>query len=439
MNLSAVRRLRFWIFASAFALLAGPRPAVSQGSRCSLRIEAPARNSVGVPDTEGVYTTYLGGPAVTLWCGDAVMTGDSAVHYETDERAEMIGNVVYRDTTRTLDANRLTYFERSDQIIAVGNVRLVRLETGARLDAPRVSFFRAASADSRTTATERPRMTFPASGPDGEPILIDADVAEFLGNERAFARGNVVISRSDFHATADSARFSSREGWLYGEPVVTSRGLSLAGDSIFITFADGDLDRIHALGNADATGEDLNLRAAEILIDTGPENIERAWAFGAGRSLGATGRFVIAGDSLDFAFADGEIDSVTAVGAARAFQMIEAPEIDGELIEPEPAIATAADWIEGDNIRGWFESTPDAADSDSAENEMRRLLSWGSARSLFSSVRDSTVTDRRSRNYMLAASIDIVFVDGEPDAIIAEQAIGVFLEPTTEAGGRVRE
>lgn len=439
MNVLAVRRLPFWMAVAVFGVLAGPGPVMSQGSRCSLRIQAPTRSSVGVPGREGIYTTYLGGGTVTLWCGDAVMTGDSAVHFESDERAEMIGNVIYRDTTRTLEARRLTYFERSDQIIAQGDVRLVRLATGARLDGPRVSFFRAARADSRTTATERPQMTFPASTPAGEPILIDSDVAEFLGNERAFARGNVVIRRSDFHATADSARFSSGEGWLNGEPVVTSRGLRLAGDSIFITFAEGDLDRIHAMGNARATGKELELRAAEILIDTGPEHVERAWAFGVGRSVGATGRFVIAGDSLDFAFVDGEIDSVTAVGVARAFQMNEARDLDGELTEPDAAITTAADWIEGNSIRGWFDPPRDPADSGSSEREMRRLLARGSARSLFSGVRDSTATHRRSRNYILGASIDILFANGEPDEIIAEQAIGVFLEPTAEVGGGVRE
>ncbi|TFG65513.1 MAG: hypothetical protein E4H28_04020, partial [Gemmatimonadales bacterium] len=145
-----------------------------------------------MPESGGAYTTYLGGGTVTLWCGDAVMTGDSAVHYETEERAEMIGNVVYRDTTRSLDSNLLTYFEHSDQVIAEGDVHLVLLATGARLDGPRASFFRAAT-QSRTIATDRPRMTIPPKQPVGEPILVDSDVAEFLGSDRAVARGNVDI------------------------------------------------------------------------------------------------------------------------------------------------------------------------------------------------------------------------------------------------------
>jgi lipopolysaccharide export system protein LptA len=392
-----------------------------------------------VPESEGAYTTYLGGGTVTLWCGDAVMTGDSAVHYETEERAEMIGNVVYRDTTRSLDADHLTYFEATDQIIADRNVRLVRLATGARLEGPHATFFRAAAADSRSIATGRPRMTIPATDPGGEPIIVDSDVAEFVGNERAFARGDVEIDRSDFHATADSAHFDRGEGRLYGDPVVISHGMNLAGDSIVTKFVDGDLDQVHALGNAHATGEDLDLRATEILIDIGPEDVEHAWAFGDGRSLGATGSFVIAGDSIDFAFAGGEIDSVTSVGEARAFQLNEERDPDEELTEPETTITAGADWLDGDRIRGWFEASSEAVDPESPRPQMRRLLALGSARSLFSGVRDSTATARRSRSYLLGSSIDILFVDGEPDMVVADQAIGIFLEPSSSPGETTRE
>jgi lipopolysaccharide export system protein LptA len=401
-----------------------------------LRINAPTKNSIKVPGSQGDYTTYLGGGTVTLRCGDALMTGDSAVHFEKEERAQMIGNVVYRDTTRTLEADRLTYFESSDQVLSEGNVRLVRLSTGARLDGPQASFFRAASANSRTIATGRPRMTIPAERPGGEAIVVDADVAEFLGDDQAFATGDVVIQRSDFHATSDSSRFSPAEGRLYGDPVISARGMSLSGDSVRTTFVEGDLDLIHAQGDARATGDELELRAVEILVDTGPEDVERAWAFGEGRSIGATPKFVIAGDSIDFAFTGGDIDSVTSVGTARAFQLNDVRLPQGEVEEPEISITTDADWIEGDSIRGWF-TVADPAAAESGEPLMRRLLARGAARSLFSAARDSTATARQSRNYMRGDVIDIRFVAGEPDEVLAERAIGVFLEPASGEGGGV--
>ena len=243
------------------------------------------------------------------------------------------------------------------------------------------------------------------------------------------------VARSDFGATADSAWFSSSEGRLFGAPVVTSRDFILSGDSVRTIFSNDDLDSLVAQGNAQALGDDLRLQAGEILIKAGPEHVERAWAYGDGRSIGATGRFVIVGDSLEFAFSAGEIDSVVAVGTARAFQMSDTLDAETGLEEPQANIQTGADWIAGDNIRGWFE--PDDAESEeSAGRQMKRLLAEGSAGALFSGVRDSTTNVGRSRNYIRGSVIDIQFVAGEAEVVNAEQAIGVYVEPEqSDSGG----
>ena len=70
------------------------------------------------PAAEGSIIAFLGGP-VTVTCGDAVMTGDSAEWRQSTERALMIGNVRYRDTTRTLNSERLTFYGARDEIVAV--------------------------------------------------------------------------------------------------------------------------------------------------------------------------------------------------------------------------------------------------------------------------------------------------------------------------------
>jgi len=416
----------------AIALLGVPQELEAQS--CLLNITAPTKRSVGVPDTDGAYTTYLGGGTVRLHCGDAIMTGDSAVHYETEGRAEMIGGVSYADTTRTLLANHLTYFEDDGHVVADGEVHLVRRSSGATLDGPRASFYREGPGQNRSVATGRPRMTMPPAEAGGEPVVIDSDTAELLGDNEAVSNGNVVISRSDFDATADSAWFSPGEGRLFGTPVVTSRGFSLSGDSVRTTFSDDDLDSLYAQGNAQALADDLRLQAGEILIKAGPEDVESAWAYGDDRSIGATGRFVIVGDSIEFVFAAGEIDSVVAVGTARAFQMRDVLPAETDLEEPEADIGTGADWIAGDSIRGWFE--PDeGADEESPGRQMRRLLAQGSARALFSGVRDSTTNVGRSRNYIRGSVIDILFVGGEADLVSAEQAIGVYVEPEQSSPG----
>lgn len=445
---------RAFLMAALMAVV-GPPGAAGQ-ERCALRISARSANSVGTAGGEGAYTTYLGGGTVTLRCGGAVMTGDSAVHYESEQRAEMIGGVDYRDTTRTLTADRLTYYEPNGQVVAQGDVELVRLATRATLSGPRVSFYRAGAGGGvgRTLATGRPHMVMPPEGGTGPPIEVDADEAEFLGDTVALARGDVTIRRPDFDATADSARFARETGRLFGRPVVTARGMRLEGDSIHAGLASAGVDRLHAFGAARGESESVELEAEEILILTSSaeDEVERIEAFGD-RALAAAQAFLIAGDSLDIRFAAGRIDSVTATGAARSFQLEGADDsghagaqedeqqvgqerTDTPLMEPETGLSDEANWIEGDTIRAWFEASPGgradpsaaAVGEDSAR--IRRLLARGAARSYFAAVRDTARSERASRNYIIGERIDIQFADGEPAEVTADQAIGVFLEPS---------
>lgn len=430
----SARGARALVLALAFSSLLVVPDAAAQ-DRCALRITAPTRSSVGSPGGEGAYTTYLGGGTVTLRCGGAVMTGDSAVRFESEERAEMIGDVEYRDATRTLSATRLTYFEPNGQVVASGDVELVRLSNRARLTGPRVSFFRAGASGAvgRTLATDRPHMTMPPEG-GGEPIEIDADEAEFLGDTVALARGDVDIRRSDFEATADSARFLSETGYLYGRPVVTSGAMRITGDSLRVGLAAGGIDRLHAFGDARAEGETVQLESDEILVIRGQDDVRRIQAYGEGRALAAAGEFVLGGDSLDVAFTAGRPDSVIAVGRARSFQLETLPDSTVPLAEPAAEVSGETSWIEGDTIRAWL--GPDGGAAPGAAARIRRLEATGEARSYFAAVRDTARTTRASRNYILGESIDIRFSDGEPSLVTAAQAIGVFLEPGDGRDGR---
>lgn len=411
--------------------LAAASPAAAQ-QRCNLQINAPVRNSVAAEGAGGAYTHYLGGGTIRLRCGGAVMTGDSAVHYEAEERAEMIGNVSYRDTTRTLSARRLDYFERSSRVVATGDVELVRLSSGAELRGPRVTFLRGLGPESRTLATGRPHMTVPperGAGSGGEPIEVDADTTEFIGEDLALARGDVVIEGSDFDATADSARFEGELGRLYGRPQLTAEGARMEGDSIHALLADEGLERLHAFGSARVTSESVRMAGSEIEVRWSEGAIARIEVFGPDRSLAAGESFIVAGDSLDVAFTAGRPDSVTAVGAARTFQL--ETEIDSgvPLTEPTADLSGGASWVRGDSVRVWLES---AGAAGGASANIRRLRAIGEARSYFAAVRDSARTTRQSRNYILGSSVDIRFDAGDPVDVTAEQAIGVYLDPSDE-------
>ena len=468
---------------AACLLLPSPGPEGGLGaqgvSRCALNIQRAGRQlERSDPDNPGAITAFVSGP-VTVRCGDAVMTGDSAVWRQAQEQALMVGRVRYRDTTRTLESERLTFFGSRDAAVAEGSVRLVRLANGATLEGPRVTFTRTPFAGSRTTATGRPRMTLPSGqGATGgvEPSVVDADVAEFVGEEEAFAKGDVVLERRDLEATADSARFSESAGRavLYGDPVVDGEGYRLDGDSIVAGFELGDLRTIHSFGDATAKGERYELRADQIRARLAGDEVETIWAFGDGRSLAASAEFVLAGDSIVFAFLEGRADSVTAVGTASAVQVatavaeppdstavaeppdstaVRAAGIDtaavGErprragLEEPELSTAVGANWIAGDTVRARFApSTAGATEpagatgADGEDVELEILTATGDARSFYAAVRDTARSGEPSRNYLLGSRIEIRFRDGEPLTLAGTDAIGVYLEPITEEDGR---
>lgn len=416
-------------------------PPVGAQQRCNLQINAPVRNSVASEEAGGGYTHYLGGGTIRLRCGTAVMTGDSAVHHEAEERAEMIGDVSYRDTIRTLSARRLDYYEANSRVVATGDVELVRLSSGARLRGPRVTFLRGLGAQGRTLATGRPHMTVPprpGGAAGGEPVEVDADETEFVGEDLALARGNVVIARSDFDATADSARFESDLGRLYGRPQLTAQGARMEGDSIHARLAEDGIERIRAFGNARVAGQSVRMAGEEIEVRWAAGEIARIEVFGAERSLAGGEAFLVAGDSLDVAFTTGRPDSVTAVGTARTFQLETELDPGAPLSEPAADLSRGKSWVQGDSVRAWFDLAP-AREDAGREASIRRLKAIGDARSYSAAVRDTTRSPRESRNYILGAAVDIRFEDGEPVGVTAEQAIGVFLEPSDEtvpAAGR---
>jgi lipopolysaccharide export system protein LptA len=445
-----------------------PETAPAQGvNRCPINIRR-AGTRVERPDPEqaGAIKAFIGGP-VTVTCGDATMTGDSAEWRQVAETALMIGNVRYRDTTRTLSSNQLTFYGARDEAVATGDVRLVRTANGATLEGPRVSFTRTPFAGARTVATGRPRMTLPATrgGGGGPETVVDADMAEFVGESEAAARGNVEMTRGDITATAERAQFSeaAARAVMYDSAVIRGQGFDLAGDSIVAGFELGELRSIHAFEEATASGEGFRLAADQIRARLTADQVDVIWAFGQGRSLASSSEFTLAGDSIEFAFREGAADSVSAIGTAAAEQMAPGPSAPavvsgdppsaadtatapagppggpGGLAEPALGLNPAASWIAGDTVRAWFEPDPSgptegpATESGSTGNaRIKRLRALGDARSFFAAVRDTARSAEASRNYLLGSTIQIDFEAGEPEQLTGTDAIGVYLEPAEE-------
>ncbi|MEE8175259.1 MAG: hypothetical protein V3T97_01445 [Gemmatimonadota bacterium] len=421
---------------------------------CTLIMEPTGETeSVSLRIGEGTdaYVTHVWG-GMRWTCGTATMTADSAVRYDLERRIEMFGSVRYRDTIRTMDSRRLDFYEDDDRMIATGDVVLTRISSGSTLRGPRVTFLRAVSGIAeRTAASGRPHMLLlPERGREGKPVDIDADSVDLAGESVAWAWGDVVIRRPDIEAEADSALFDMEagRGVLYGSARARREGLEMEGDSLLLRFSEDELEEVRALGSGHALGDRFEVVAEEIKARLVANELDHVWAFGAGRSLAASEPYVLAADSIHFATTAGRLDTIVAVGQSAAVE-IEEPDLSAG----EPARGTnGGNWVSGDTIvvvfegpsgdpaAGRKEDSDDApaeppeeapAEPPEADQVIERLLAVGDARSFYTMVRDSTGAGAPSRNYLIGARIRVEFREGRAQRVMADRAIGIFLEPAS--------
>ncbi len=345
-------------------------------NRCTLRwrpIE-PDTRSITNRDVTGAHVTHLSGRY--LWtCGGARMEADSAIKRDGPRQVELLGGVVYEDSIRMLNAERLLYFQRSDFIIAEENVELVRLTDASTLTGPRVEFLRAVSGvDAVTTAPGRPAVTFyPANTESPEPFEIQSDFAIFAGEDEARFYGDAVIDRSDLRARGDSALLTRTNGLgvLWGESWIEAEGIRLEGDSIRFLSQNQELEEIHAIGNGYASGERFEVEADLIDIDLQNREVEDVQAHGEGASRALSGNHQLHGDSIHFVMYGSQIDTAYAIGGAIAVQRD-----SSWIVPPEPAApdSTATDSAAVDSaaaessVADSAAATPDAADPTAAES-----------------------------------------------------------------------
>lgn len=396
----------------------------------------------------------------------------------------MIGSVDYRDSIRTLTADTLTYWQDEDRLVAVGDVHVLRLRTRSELVGPRVEFFRAGgTGPQRTVATGRPHLTVRDTTGEGPPTEIDADRMVFLGQQDARMQGNVSIVRGEVRAKGDSAVYlgDAHEGRLLGSPEVTRADFRLSGRAISAHIDSGRVRTVLSRGNAEASGSSFRLYSDVIDARLAHEKVERLWAHGPKPALAVSAPYRLDGDSLVFAFRDGDIDTLTAVGAASAVQVGDsaASELGSDdRARPPPAMAGEENWVRGDTLvlafasedtTGAAEATADttgAPPSDSAEGpppdslapvrpdtgssapadtsattkrerRLKEIRALGDARAYYLVPRDSAGNERPARNYLIGKQVTVLFEAGEAQRVKGVDAIGVFLDPEqpTEGSG----
>ncbi len=413
---------------------------------CIVKIDSTGGETVmfQVPTASGPQRQIFVGGGVYGHCANdpvTTMQSDSLAWYPELQEARFLRNVHFRDSTATLDADKLTYTARDEHLYAEGRVYTVNRHTRSSLRGPNLDYRRASPGIRDTAemyATSRPTIHFysardSARGDSAEPFVIVADRARMRGNEQMWGGGHVTVDRSDLASRSDSAALDLGAGvgsLVGGPPAVEGKGANhyrLTGTRIQIGLnPDHDIRRVLSQGQADAVGPDWHLRAdtLDMALDSG--KIQRAQAWGRTRRPDAvSGSYTVVADSLDILMPGQMMRETWGFGHGRATD------------RPDSTV-TEDDWMVGDTLHAEF-IPPDSLVPDSAgrkKQQIRSLTSHGSARALYHIVDDAHKDLLPGVNYSRGTRIAIAMRRGKVGTVdVVGQVDGVYLEPAPRRPG----
>ncbi|HUP19906.1 MAG TPA: OstA-like protein [Gemmatimonadota bacterium] len=295
--------------------------------------------------------------------GDLHMRSQRAVIQRTSGVADFTRAVRFWDATTEIFADRVVYHEATDVAIATGSVQVVDRQTGSNVAADTVRYDR--------------RLGLVTAWPRPHGYVLSRDTTD---------------QQDPFHVYADTMRFVSdsthSEFVGVGEVLIERTDLTAIGDSLHYD---------------DRTGR--------VAIRREPQ-IETAETF-------------LTAETIDVGFADDEIESLIAVGTARAVQ-----KTDSIPRAVPPAFGDLSDtsWMEGDSIHIAF-----------VDQAMEWLVAEGNARS-FTYARESPrgPVETWSVNYLMGSMIRLEFRGATLDVVTARDQRGVYRQEEVRVGGPER-
>jgi hypothetical protein len=287
-------------------------PVTVASQKCTFQIDNVDRQGAVNETPSG--TNYFAGGNVRLSCRgmQITMQSDSVAAYGGNV-VKFIGNVRYRDSSLTMNADQGTYFKIGERWEARGHVDTRNLSNGSTLTGPSLDYYRVVKGVRDTLemyAVGRPAIRYletdSTGGKAAEPYLIVGDRVRFKGNDRIWAGGKVTVDRSDFAARADSMRLDTGSGsdgtLLGGEPTIKGIGADsfrLTGRRIDLALKQRELSKVVARGQGHAVNRDWDLTADTIAIDLVNRKMERTLAWGTGtRPNAVSTSYAMRADSL---------------------------------------------------------------------------------------------------------------------------------------------
>lgn len=420
-----------------------PKPAPSgQAQRCTFQIDNVDRQGAVNETPNG--TNYYAGGNVQLSCRGAkiAMSSDSVAAYGGNV-VQFIGNVKYRDSTISMDADFGTYYKSGERWEARGNVDTKNLKTGSTLTGPSLDYYREVKGVRDTLemyAVGRPKISYveadSAGGRKLEPYLIVADRVRFKGSDRIWAGGKVTIDRSDFAARSDSMRLDTGKGsdgtLLGGEPILRGLGTDsfrLTGTRIDLGLDQRELSRVIAKGQGHALNKDWDLTADTIALDLKDRKLEHTRSWGKGsRPYALSPSYAMRADSLVLDSPGQLLHEVRGYGKAWLGGSVDSATKD-------------RDWLRGDTVIAHFGT----ADSAGKKRAVLSRIDAHSAAQSYHLDRNPKAPQRPSINYVrgdvitvtmkntAAGGADRVDVRGKVDGIQLEAGADSASTPADSA------
>ena len=365
----AGKRGRLPVWALALFVWVIPYSLAAQADRCVFQIDNVDRQGSVNETTRG--TNYFAGGNVRLSCRGQQLTmqSDSVAAYGGDV-VQFIGNVKYRDSTLTMDADRGTYYKKGEKWEARGRVVTKNLRNGSTLTGPAMDYFRVVKGVRDTMemySTGRPRIEYATATPGArpsEPYIIVADRVRLRGSDRLWGGGKVTIDRSDFAAKADSLRLDTGKGdgtLVGGSPIMRGLGrdsFNVSGRRLDLKLDQRELTYVTAKGTGHAVSKEWDLVADTIGLDLNNRKLDQTLAWGDSiRPYANSPAYAMRADSLALDTPGQQLKEVRGFGAAWLAGTID-------------SASKQRDWIRGDTVVATFVQRDSAGTPRAALNRI---------------------------------------------------------------------
>ncbi len=266
--------------------------------------------------------------------GGIVLRSDSLTYYEARGYAELVGNVFYEDTTRTLTAARASYYRDSGRLIANGDestdVVVTDLLEGGKLSGRNLDLIQAGGgrAEDEITVTgtradgSRPNAVLPvdpaedveADAPEPEPFDVTADRIFLRGEDYFEATGRVDVVRDSLLTHSDSLVFDqvSTTLDLRGDAELVQGRDTISGRRVRVRIPENEIREIEAFGEGSLVSRELDLDAPWFRIAFIEGEVDGLWAAPLQRQGRATSDSLATADPAGDAAAAVDVDPPVA-------------------------------------------------------------------------------------------------------------------------------